>query len=354
MTHISSYNTCTKPIAARSINKILAAGLLLLSALIATSLTASAASNLDTGARRQPARLLANIVVTNRLVTLGDLFENADPLANKAVFRSPSIGQSGTIRAERVVAAAKKAGLNYIDTNNIQIVSVQRDSQLVTENDIMESLKGMIRAKGYVSTGTQLEIEISTHLADQHAAPNSPQAFKLHNLHYDRLSGRFTVALTIGGRPDLNTIRLAGKASETVMAPVMTRSMRRGEIVTEADITMARLPKQKAQNTNPATIEAIIGMAVREPLRAGMVANASSFTAPNLVNRSDIVTMMFKSGSLTLSMRGKALTDGAKGDVISVQNQQSNRIIHAEIVGPGLLQVTSPLNTISALGANLQ
>lgn len=316
--------------------------------------TTSSANAKSSEFDREPARLKENVVVDNRLVTLGDLFENAGPVAHKAVFRSPSIGQSGTIRAERVVEAAQKAGLVLIDLNNVQIVNVQRDSELVTEGDILDALKAQLRAKGYVSATGRVDVELSTRIADQHASPDQVQPFDIRNIRFDRTSGRFNANLLITGRTDLGTIRLAGTAIETVLTPVMTRNMQRGDIVTESDVVMTPLPKQQAMLGKPAEISTIIGLAARQNLRPGTIANAAYFTAPNIVERSDIVTILFKAGNLTLSMRGKALTDGAKGDVISVQNHQSNRIIRAEVVGPSLLKVTSPQNTISALGANLQ
>ncbi|TLP48531.1 flagellar basal body P-ring formation protein FlgA [Cohaesibacter sp. CAU 1516] len=300
---------------------------------------------------REPAILIDNVTVSETLVRLGDLFRNAGSLSNKAVFRAPSIGQSGTISALRVIDAARRAGLHHIAPSAIQTVHVRRASELVTEQDVTEGIKAQLRAKGYIAASGRVDMELSSRLIDQHASPAVAHPFDLRNLRFDRNSGRFSTDLFIGGREDIGTIRLTGRAIETVMAPVLTRNMRRGEVVAESDVTLTPMPRQQAILAKPASIKDIIGMATRQPLRAGIIANEGYFVAPDIVERSANVTILFKAGSLTLSMMGKALTGGAKGDIISVQNVQTNRIVRAQVIDRGLLQINTPTTSIAALGA---
>ena len=300
------------------------------------------------------ARLRENVRVDEKLVTLGDLFSNAGEVADKAVFRAPSIGQSGVVSATRVIEAAMRAGLTRIAPHTIDKVTVSRDSRLVTEDSILEGLIARLRSKGFVSASGRIDIELSTRLSDQHADVSSLRPFDLRNLRFDRTSGLFSAELSLAGRSDIGSIRLNGRAIETILTPVMTRNMRRGEIVSDADITLTPMPRQQVALAKPAKVSSIIGMATRQSLRAGMIANESYFTAPDVVDRSDIVTILFRAGNLSLSMRGKALMAGAVGDVISVQNQQTNKIVRGEIVGPGLVQIMKPTNVIAALGAQAQ
>nr|WP_321456399.1 flagellar basal body P-ring formation chaperone FlgA [uncultured Cohaesibacter sp.] len=309
--------------------------------------TATAATlDADTAILRQ------NVTVDSRLVTLGDLFKNVGNFANKAVFRSPSLGQSGTIQADRVVEAALRAGLRKVSTNNISVVKVSRLSELVTEADIFKGLEDQMKSKGYVSSDAKLDIELNGHLADQHAAPDGISPFEIRDLKFDRMSGRFVANLFIYGRDDLGAIHLNGHAMETVMVPVMTRAVQRGEVVTENDVILTRMPLQKARLANPAEINEVVGMAVKQTMRAGMIANSAYFTAPDMVKRSDTVTITFDAGNLSLSIMGKALANGTKGDIIPVQNAQTNRIVRAEIIDHGLLKISKPLQTVASLGAN--
>ena len=319
---------------------------------VAISLSAAASANAQTF-DADTAILKQNVVVESRLVTLGDLFMNAGDFANKAVFRSPSLGQSGTIQAERVVDAALQAGLRNITTNNVGTVNVSRLAERVTESDILDDLQAQLKAKGYVDSSAEVEIQLNAHLADQHAAPGGYSPFEIRDLRFDRINGRFSANLLIFGRDDLGAIHLGGHAIETIMVPVLARAIGRGEVVSQSDVSLTPLPRQKVQASRPALMNEIIGKAARQTLRAGTIASAAFFTEPDMVKRSDMVTIIFSAGNLNLSIMGKALSDGSKGDIIPVQNSQTNRIIRAEIIDHGLLEISQPVSTtVASLGAN--
>lgn len=295
------------------------------------------------------AKLRANIEVTGSLVTLNDLFEDAGSQGNRAVFRAPSIGQTGTIRAERVILAARQAGLGAIDQNNVSMVRVHHASQRVTEQQVTQDLLLRLRNQGFVSSTGDVEIFLNQTIPDQHAAIDALPAYEIRNLRFDRVSGRFSGRLLVGGRQNLSPIRFTGQATETIMVPMTTRALARGEIIAEEDIALTPMPKRRARNADMAQLNQLIGKAARQNIRQGSIATRSMFKIPEIINRSDVVTILFKAGKLTLTMRGTALSPGAKGDVISVQNDQTNRIIRARIKEPGLVQVDTPQTTLASL-----
>lgn len=329
--------------------------LLYLSGQIALALSIALASlfGLTEGAAAQ-AKLRSSIEVEGPLVTLGDLFDNAGDVSRTPVFRAPSIGQSGTIRAERVLAAAQKAGLMHIDRNNIHIVNVTHASQVVTESDVSQALLTHLRQRGYVANKGTIQINLSTSLPDQHAPLQTVRPVEINRVNFDRATGRFTAIMRIGGRRDLRPIRLTGSAIESRLVPVITRNLQRGEIVGSEDIVMQALPVTQARFSKPATLADIIGKAARQQIRAGSIANANQFQMPHIVNRSDLVTILFKAGSLTLTIKGKAMSAGARGDTIAVQNTQTSRIVRGTVKGPGLIQVGGAPKTIASLGVKKQ
>jgi len=61
------------------------------------------------------------------------------------------------------------------------------------------------------------------------------------------------------------------------------------------------------------------------------------------------VTIVFRSKAITLTLRGKAMGNGAEGDTISVLNPQSKRIVQATVTAPGVVTINeaATLNTAS-------
>jgi flagella basal body P-ring formation protein FlgA len=62
---------------------------------------------------------------------------------------------------------------------------------------------------------------------------------------------------------------------------------------------------------------------------------------PDLVQRNETVTLVYQAPGMVLTIRGKANDSGTEGDVISVINEQSKRVVHGVIVGPGRVAVTN-------------
>jgi flagella basal body P-ring formation protein FlgA len=107
-------------------------------------------------------------------------------------------------------------------------------------------------------------------------------------------------------------------------------------VLKASDVMIERRPK-----TDSIAIEDVIGLAAKRSLKSGQVIRASDLMKPELVARNETVTISYEAPGMVLSIRGKALDAGTKGDVISVLNTQSNRTIQATVTGPGRVNVTS-------------
>ncbi|WP_044559263.1 flagellar basal body P-ring formation chaperone FlgA, partial [Azospirillum sp. B4] len=58
-----------------------------------------------------------------------------------------------------------------------------------------------------------------------------------------------------------------------------------------------------------------------------------------VVSRGALVTMMLRSGNMTLTVQGRAQTEGGINEIIRVTNTASNRTIDARVAGPDLVMV---------------
>ena len=69
--------------------------------------------------------------------------------------------------------------------------------------------------------------------------------------------------------------------------------------------------------------------------RATIPASGSRTLADAAVRRGETVTLQYAAPGLSLSMRARALEDGAVGDSVRFLNTSSNRTIEAVVTGPG-------------------
>ena len=69
---------------------------------------------------------------------------------------------------------------------------------------------------------------------------------------------------------------------------------------------------------------------------------ANSIRRPILVAKGSLVTIILKAPQMTLTAQGKALENGSDGDTVQITNTQSNKVIEAEVTGPGKVSVLAP------------
>jgi len=80
---------------------------------------------------------------------------------------------------------------------------------------------------------------------------------------------------------------------------------------------------------------------LRAGLQPGRPLRTADLMKPDLVQRNESVTLVYEVPGIVLTIRGKAADGGAEGDVISVLNEQSKRVVQGVIIGPGRVAVAS-------------
>src|SRR5438270_12377893 len=80
-------------------------------------------------------------------------------------------------------------------------------------------------------------------------------------------------------------------------------------------------------------------MQARRQLRSGQAVRVTDLAKPDLVVRDQNVTLIYESGGLYLTIRGKALEGGTEGDAVNVLNLQSKRTVSGIVVGRGQVSV---------------
>ncbi|WP_068760288.1 flagellar basal body P-ring formation chaperone FlgA, partial [Oleiphilus sp. HI0128] len=82
------------------------------------------------------------------------------------------------------------------------------------------------------------------------------------------------------------------------------------------------------------------GMVARRSIRPGSTIQPGHLTPPKLVKRGDNVVIVASNSAISVRMNGTAMTDGALGQQIPVQNLQSKRVVKARVSEPGLVIIT--------------
>jgi flagella basal body P-ring formation protein FlgA len=308
----------------------------------------AAAQAVDPVASPAP-KLKREAVVAGDLVRIGDLIEGAGAAAGIAIFRAPDIGETGSVPAYQVLAAARAYGVERVDTQGNAEVAVTRAGRVFGIKDIEAAVARALVARGGVADSRDLAVTLDR--APQPLHLQGAADLRAAYTYYNARSGRFDIVFE-SDDARRSTQRYSGYAVETLPVAVPVRPLARGDVIRAADVTIERRPKTDFREGAPAAADPA-GLAVRHPVRAGQPLRASDLMRPEIVQRNETVTLVYEAPGLVLTVRGKAHDPGAQGDVISVLNSQSNRTVQGTVAGPARVIVHSGAPRLVASEAGL-
>lgn len=119
-------------------------------------------------------------------------------------------------------------------------------------------------------------------------------------------------------------------------AVVAARTLRANQPITEADLSIGTQPMAPGLIADPAEA---LGMEARVTLYVGRPIPLASLQPPALVERNQLVTLVFRTGALEIRAEGRALARGAADTQLRVMNLGSRTTVTGRVAGPALVTV---------------
>lgn len=118
---------------------------------------------------------------------------------------------------------------------------------------------------------------------------------------------------------------------------IATRIVRAQTILSPEDVTLvaAEIPGALTSPTDALGLEARVTLYPGRAIRAADVGPAA------LVERNQLVTLVYNIGGLGITTEGRSLARGGVGEVIQVMNLSSRTILAAQVLSNGTLRVGS-------------
>ncbi len=133
--------------------------------------------------------------------------------------------------------------------------------------------------------------------------------------------------------------------SARIVEPV--RNIARGDIISADDLATKTVPNGNLFSGVADSVDQLAGKQARRFLRLGQPVRIDDVRAPILVTKGSTVTMTFHAPGITLTAVGKAMSEGGRGEMVTVLNPVSYRQITATVTGPGTVAAGGEDNTIS-------
>lgn len=313
--------------------------------MLRSTLSALAAFWLSGAALAAP-MLRTDVTVTAAIVTLGDMFEDAGAQAETPLFRAPLPGTTGMVDQGAINAALRRAGIGTITANGPEAVRVSRAASLVDEALLSDLIADDLRARGILGEGMSISTLFATPFAPINADAVATPATLL-SLRYLPGSGAFSARFAIAGRAQ--TLDLSGSIEMLIQTPHINASLPAGTLLMPENIDMRAVPLKFVEGAGILRLEDVVGKTLVRQSREGMMLKPADVATPMAVQKNEPVTIYFRDGPMTLSVKGQAVSSAAAGQPVQVLNLMSRRVINATALASGTVEVSARPLTIAGL-----
>ncbi len=216
---------------------------------------------------------------------------------------------------------------------------------------LKQAEKAIEKALKEEGAGETLKVSIIEHNRQKVLLKHrTPVTFEISDVDYNarELVWNATLYPYEADRP-LSPIKLEGRYDEVVEIPVLTRRIRRDEVITLADIKWHTVESSRLRADTARDAEQIVGQAPIRTISPNRSVRLAELASPAVVKKNDQVTIQFKNAAMELKTLGEAMEDGAEGEIIRIRNKDSHQPIQARIIAPGFAQAM-PLGVLAQAG----
>lgn len=269
--------------------------------------------------------LKQNSVVEGDTLTLGDVFHGLPANGEKVLGLAPQPGEEMILNARTLLRIAVALDLPWRpSTSNEQIV-ITRAASVVDREMVENALRAKIEAEGIDGKYALVIPDASAKFV---LSPDIAPGIEITSFKLNVETGWFEASASVPSAANaIQSAKIAGTLHKLVNVPVLRAAMKSGDIIGARDLDTVEIKESEVRNDMILSADELIGMTPRRLAASGKPLNILDVDSPEIVSRGDIVTMLFQEGPLTLTASGKALQNGAKGDLIRVTNTSSNKTI---------------------------
>lgn len=272
-----------------------------------------------------------NSLVETDVITLGDVFSGLERKSERVLGPAPRPGHDMVLNARTLMRIAIAMDLPWRPASTADQVVLSRAATIVSPTMIKDSLKNEISARGLSGS---FDIAIASGVHDLVLPFDADKSVEVESLSFDGDKNSFKAVL-VAPSSDNPVVRekVNGIVHRMVDVPVLRSPMKTGNIIRAHDLDSVAVRSEFIQHDMILSQDELVGMTPRRLILAGNPIKEMEVQEPQIVKRGELVTMVFKSGGLSLTAQGKALENGARGDMIRVVNASSSRTLEAVVSG---------------------
>lgn len=291
------------------------------------------------GSRAALAATLKDIsIIRDDVIRVGDVFEGLTRNADHVLGPAPQPGQDLTLNTRTLMRIAHAMDLPWRPASSNEQVTLRRAATIISKDEIE---RGLIRAMAEQSMTGDFRFTYQSGMPQIILPDTASASFDVASFDYDPRDQSFTAQLVAPSKDDpVRRVTLSGMIQRMIEVPVLSRTLRNGDVVGASDLNWITIPEDRLQNAQILSEDQVLGKTPRRMVQSGEALRDEMFQLPQIIERGEDVTLIYKSGSLELTTRGRAVQAAAKGDVVRVINMASSEYVQGFVTGPKQVTVS--------------
>jgi len=279
--------------------------------------------------------LRSHSLVEDQVIRVSDIFAGTAQ-GDVVVGASPNPGHRFVIEASQLAGIARRFNVDWRPTSGAERSVIERPGRALSREAAIEVVREELLGLG-LPADAELELAaFSPPILPLNALPR----LSAEGGHYEGASSRFAATLIVmaDGMPSIR-MRVAGRAIATAPAIVATRRLAIGEVVKPEDAKLVQLRAERVRPGTAQRLEDVVGMQLRRPISTDLPFMGADLMQAHIIAKNEIVTMVVEGPGLSLTTQGRAMEPATRGGRLSVMNLSSRKVVEAEAIGPGRVQV---------------
>ncbi len=286
--------------------------------------------------------LRTSIIVEDKYITLGDLFGLQGEKGATRIAHAPAPGKRSTFDANWLYRVARAHKIRWRPLSRKTKVVAERASQQVLYDDLKTAILTGLKEKG---VGDNIELSMSGRTRTIHLPIDVDPTIGVDRLNYDPKSGRFVATVAApADDPAARRHRISGRVHLMIPIPSVNIRLRPGDIIKKQHVKWVRVRESVIRRDTILHEGDLVGMASKRIVQEFTPIRFSHVRRPVLVKKNGLVTIHLASNLMTLTVQGRALQNGSKGEVVQVKNVQSKKVIEAIVTQAGKVTVPTPVS----------
>ena len=271
-----------------------------------------------------PLQMKQNVVVDAPVIRLGDLFNQPVSGGDTPVAPAPKPGQTISLDYRFLNQLARAYRLDVSQTQKFDRILVARKAQLIKADAVIAAVSQAIQQRTQHSANLDIAFD-SGQL--QFTLPTNVEAtVGVQGLNFDPSTNRFVAVLVVPAKgPTLISQQVIGTVYEKMEVPVLNRLVSAGDTIQATDIDWVSTRIDQIYPSTLTDAQQMIGRVAKRPLPAGQLVRANDIINQPAVHKNSLITITVQTAQMSLTVRGKAMEDGAIGQSIRVMNVNSRK-----------------------------